>query len=453
LFRALHRLTLRQRVAQRAIDYIFFRKETITMAIATSAQALASEQEWVRPELEDLALSASILWKRIGKNTQVKPVSDRPSRIPTMPSRGGKPRLGSMNGADMGIGSGPTQVPGQLTTVCYIHAFSYTAQAEYATDSDEKAIENFATLTRSIAPKQMADFMDILCQGNGSNELDTVVGLVASGGNTVGIVVNNANFFLDDQDIDVWTAVGGTYVATVTVESSDIIANTIWLATGVPTGTITVGQGLFVSGAPATANTGLAGLRAYQIATNTGNWMGVNRADWPGKYITPTVAANGALTPQMVRTVEAQIQLSKGEDAAEELVAHSTPAENLAWEQNALLVQHIDMAMLKGDSSVDMLQRKAPTTMGGHENLINPRALPGFIDFLKLKNIFRIETKPVDFYDVGGQTLFPIYGNSGGLVSAMVFYMVVETQIGIVQTRENAFISGITIPSGLFGAA
>ena len=96
------------------------------MAIASAAQALASEQEWVRPELEDLALSSSILWKRMGKNTQVKPVSDRPSRIPTMPSRGGKPRVGNMNGSDMGIGSGPTQVPGQLTTVCYIHAFSYT---------------------------------------------------------------------------------------------------------------------------------------------------------------------------------------------------------------------------------------------------------------------------------------------------------------------------------------
>lgn len=422
------------------------------MAIANAAQALASEQEYVRPELEDLALSASVLWKRIGKNTQVKPVSDRPSRIPTMPSRGGKPRVGSMNGADMGIGSGPTQIPGQLTTVCYIHAFSYTAQAEYATDSDEKAIENFATLTRSIAPKQFADFLDVQLQGNGSNQIDTVVSLVASGGNTVGIVVNNANFFLDDQDLDSWTAVGGTFQATVTVESSDIISNTIWLATPVPTGTITVGAGLFVSGASAQANTGLAGLRAYQIATNTGNWMGVNRADWPGKYITPTVTANGALTPQMVRTVEAQIELSKGVDATEEgLIAHSTPAENLAWEQNALLVQHIDMAQLKGDKSVDMLSRKSPTTMGGHENVVNPRALPGYIDFLKLANWFRIETKPVDFYDVAGQTLFPIYGQSGGLMSAMVFYMVYEGQIGAVQTRENAFISGITIPSGLFG--
>ena len=422
------------------------------MAIATAAQALASEQEWVRPELEDLALSSSILWKRMGKNTQVKPVSDRPSRIPTMPSRGGKPRVGNMNGADMGIGSGPTQVPGQLTTVCYIHAFSYTAQAEYATDSDEKAIENFATLTRSIAPKAFADFLDIQLQGNGSNNPDSIVSTVTSGGLIVGAVVTNANFFLDDQDIDVWTAVGGTFVVTVTVESSDILANTIWFATPLPAGTISAAQVLLVSGASGQANTGLAGLRAYQIATNTGNWMGVQRADWPGKYITPTVTANGALTPQMVRTVEAQIELSKG-DAAEEadLIAHSTPAENLAWEQNALLVQHIDMAQLRGDESVDMLKRKRPQQMGGHENVINPRALPGYIDFLKLKNWFRIETKPVDFYDVAGQTLFPIYGNSGGLISAMVFYLVYEGQVGAVQTRENAFISGITTPKGLFG--
>src|ERR1700744_5883296 len=188
------------------------------MAIANAAQALASEQEWVRPELEDLALSSSILWKRFGKNTQVKPVSDRPSRIPTMPSRGGKPRVGNMNGGDMGIGSGPTQVPGQLTTTCFIHAFSYTAQAEYATDSDEKAIENFATLTRSIAPKQFADFLDLQLQGNGNNQIDTVVSTVTEGVLMVGAVVNNANFFLDDQDIDIWTAVAGTFVATITVE-------------------------------------------------------------------------------------------------------------------------------------------------------------------------------------------------------------------------------------------
>ena len=52
------------------------------MAVANVSQSLAVQQEYVRPELEDLALSASVLWKRFGKNTQVKPVSNRPARIP-----------------------------------------------------------------------------------------------------------------------------------------------------------------------------------------------------------------------------------------------------------------------------------------------------------------------------------------------------------------------------------
>src|ERR1017187_6294661 len=155
------------------------------MAIANAAQALASEQERVSPILDDLTLQASPLRKRVEKDTTAHPVSDRPCRLPTMPSRGGKPRVGNMNGADMGIGSGPTQVVGQATTVCYIHAFSYTKQAEYATDSDEKAIENFATLTRSIAPERFADFLETVLQGDASNTIDTVVSLVASGGNTV----------------------------------------------------------------------------------------------------------------------------------------------------------------------------------------------------------------------------------------------------------------------------
>lgn len=422
------------------------------MSIANAAAALASEQERVRPELENLALSSSKLWKRFEKNTSVKPVSDRPTRLPTMPSTGGLHSVGNMDGGDMGIGSGPTQVPGMLTTVCYISAWSYTKQAEYATDSDEKAIENFATLTRSLAPKKFADFMDINLQGNASNEIDTIVSVVTSGGLQVGVVVNNANFFLDGTNYDVWTAVGGAFVVTVNCQSSDILANTLWFTTPLPAATITAGQGLFVSGASAQSNTGLYGLRYFQVGTNTGNWLSVQRSAWPGKYITPTIPVNGALTPQIVRAIQSQIELSMGEEALDgDIIAHCNVSERDAWEQNALLVQHIDMAQLKGDQSVDMLKKKAATQIAGREMLVNPRALPGYIDFLKLANCMRYETKPVDFYDVAGQTLFPVYGQSGGLASALVFYIVWEGNVAMVQTRENAFLSGITIPKGLFG--
>ena len=42
-----------------------------------------------------------------------------------MPSLGGKPRVGNMNGVDMGIGSGPTQVPGPVS---YTHLDVYKRQ-------------------------------------------------------------------------------------------------------------------------------------------------------------------------------------------------------------------------------------------------------------------------------------------------------------------------------------
>jgi len=104
----------------------------------------------------------------------------------------------------------------------------------------------------------------------------------------VGIVVTNAKFFLDDQDIDVWTGVGGTFITSVTVQSSDILGNTLWLQTPAPA-TVVAGQGLFVSKSSAQANSSLMGIRAYQVGTNTGNWMAYSAPHGPGKYNTPNV--------------------------------------------------------------------------------------------------------------------------------------------------------------------
>lgn len=421
------------------------------MGIASVDQSLALQQEYVRPELEDLSLSASVLWKRF-KSTNTKKVSNRLARVPTMPSRGGKPRVANLDGGDLGLGSGPTTIPGQVTTTTLIMAWSYTKDTEYATDSDEKAIEDFTTLTKSIAPKAFADFMDTVIQGPGNNQLDTIVSNVTSGANITGFVVNNANFFLDDQDLDVFASGGSSAVASVTVESSDILNNTIWLANPIPTSSgVTGGYGLFVSGSSGQANTGVFGLRYYQVGTNTGNWLGIQRSAWPGKYLVPTLAVNGALTPQVVRAIFSLMELSKGTENAdgEGMFGHCNVDVRDAWEQNALLVQRIDYNATKGDTSEDMLKRKAATTIAGRELLVNVRALPGYLDILRDKNLFRIEQVPTDYYDVAGQTLFPLYGQSGGIAASLVFYMIWIGQLAIVQSREGAFLSGITLPNGV----
>ena len=415
------------------------------MAAGNAAQTIASQQEYVRPELDDLSLVANTLWARIEKSTKVKPVSNRPFRLPTMPVQGGKFRTGNLlDGADMGRGSGPVEVPGTGTCVTYIQAFEYTAMSEYATDSDEKAIENYADLTHRYAAKTFGGYMDALMQTNSSNQLDTIVSV-----STSSCVVNNANLFQNNQDIDIWTGVSGAYITTATILTADAVTSTLTFTAPLP-GTVLAGQGLFVSGSAAQPGTGLNGLRTFAVSTNTGQWMNVPRSSYPGMYTEPSLAVNGALTPAIVREIQSLLELAKGlEEDGDERLGHCNVDVRNAWENNALLVQRIDFK--GGERSENMLSKQAPDAIGGYKMLLNVRALPGILDLVPIKNWSRVETKPMDFYSVAGQTLFPVYGGSGGLTSNLIFYLVWTGQAFLVQPREAAFLTGIAIQKGLFG--
>lgn len=417
------------------------------MAAGNFQASVASQIEFVRPELEQLMMFSSRLWQRIKSRTDIKAVSGRPSRIPFEALSGGKFRAANPDGGDLGRGSGPIEVNGNLSCVFFTQVSEYTAQAEWTTDGDEKAIKNYVTLTNQRATETMAGYFDATFQGDGSNTLDTVV----STATTNAYVVSNANYFQDGQDLDVWSALGGTFRGTVTIESVDIANNTIWLTGPQATGS-TAGDLLLVSGSAGVANSGLAGLRAYQVTGNSGTYMGVSRSAYPGKFSTPGFAANGSLTPALVRALEAQIKLAIGIERADQgdLVAHCNVDMEAAWENNAILVQRVVMNEVKGDQSVDMLKRNAPTQIAGREMLVNERAAPGLIDFLALKHWFRIEAKALDYYEVGGQTVFPVYGASGGIATSCLFSYVCELQIGNGQPRMGAVLSSINIPSKYF---
>lgn len=417
------------------------------MSQATVAQTIASQHEYLRPDLELLYPTFSRLWKRIKARTDIKAVSNRPSRIPFEVLAGGKFRSFSPDGGDMGTGSGVTETYGTLSCTYFLQASQYTAQAEWNTDSDEKAIKNYVQLTQQRAMESIAGYLDaVVCRSSGANELDTVVSTT-----TNGLVVNNANDFQDNQNLDCYAALG-TYTATVTIQSVDIANNTIWLTGAVPAG-VTTGTILIVEGSAGVANSGLAGLRSYQVGGNAGTYMGISRSSFPGKFSTPNVNFAGAMVPAKVRALESQIELAMGIDKADDgdLVAHLNVDMRAAWENNALLVQRVIMNEVKGDNSVDMLKKRAPDEIAGRPMLVNERAQPGIIDYLALSHWFRLESKALDYYDVGGQTIFPTYALSGGLAASMIFYLVLGCQIGNGQPRLGAYANGITIPPGYFG--
>lgn len=419
------------------------------MAAATVQNSIGSQIEYTRGELPVLFMLSSRLWKRIGVRTDVKPVSNRPARIPFLPLAGAKFRSTSFDGNDMGLGSGPQETFGNLACTSFLQCTEYSALTEWSTDSDEKAIKNYVTMSQTQAAKTFAGYMDAAFQGDGSNTLDTVVST-----STDGLVVNNANYFQDNQDLDCYSALTGAsgFIATVTVQSVDIGNNTIWLTGAVPAG-VTTGTKLLIAGSPGVANSGLLGLRYYQVGGNSGSYMGVQRSAFPGKFSTPTINVGGSLTPAIVRALEAQIEISIGLDEADnvDLVAHANVDMRAAWENVGLLVTSNIYQQIKGDTSEDMLKKRAPTMIAGRELLVNERAAPGLIDFLALKNWFRIETKALDYYEVAGQTIFPGYGISGGLNSFMMFYLVQMVQTGNSAPRSGGQLTNINIPSKYFG--
>lgn len=390
-------------------------------------------------------LFSSVFWGRVDVMTNVTAVGSRPTRIPTNPIQGDAfsvPQGGNFDGTPLGRGQGPQEVPAYASCASYIQASEWTLQSDYSTDSSAKAIESYVSLTHEQMFKTFGGNLDVCAQMDGSNTIDTIVSVT-----TGGLVVNNANKFQSGQVIDVWTSVGGAKVTTLTIRVSAINTSTLWMTTAIP-GTVLAGMSLLVTGSSGQANSGMLGLLYYDVSLDVGNYLGIPRASYPSLYVANGINLNGqALTPSVIRAMQVLGVFAVGEQMEDtEPVVHCGPDMTTAWEANYLGVQTATRGEIKGNQSMDMLPEKRVTTIGGREVLENPRATPGRIDFIDLKTVKRLETKPVDFLSWGGQTEFPIVANDGGLASATICYVGVQTQLIMTNPRVNSFISNAAVP-------
>lgn len=409
------------------------------------SQAIGMMHEQVRDELPKLYPQDETLWAEIKSRTDITVVSNRPTRVPLQLLSGGKTRIGNPDGTDLGRGSSFTTDAMTLVPIYIFYAGEYTKSAEINTNSTEKAIEDYAMRTMKEATLELSTTIEAILQGSGSNDLDTVVSL--ANGNTT-INVNNGNQFRDDQDIDIWTAIGGTFLGTVTILSVDNSNNALYLKQAAPN-TVAAGNVLLVNGSPGVSNSGLFGVRYWQVSSNTGSIGNLSRAAYPGKLTTPHVTGNNqALTPAMARRLQLQMQKAMGVKSPdeEELVYQLNVDMDAAWENTGLNVTTVIQNQLGGTSSQDMLKKSTPKTFMGRRKLLNIHAAFGRIDGLALKHWFRCENQAIDYYEVAGQTLFPTYGASGGLNSSMIFYLWTGIQVGSSNVRAGVYADGIAQP-------
>jgi hypothetical protein len=419
------------------------------MAQQVNNQTLALQFEKVRDKVSLMYQLDDTLFGKI-KKSELEVVSSRPTRIPMELLAGGNFQQSNPDGGDFGVGSGVTLDFGTITPVYFSQAVQYSKLAEISTDSNEKAIESIASLNMKRAMDQFNTNIEALLNGDGSGTLDTVV--VGSSGSAV-VTVTNPSQFYDGQVIQFYSGVGGslrTTPATSTITSVDVGAKQINLAANGPTG-LTAGDIIVVAGATAAAASSLLGIKYFQVDTNVGTVLGLNRATYPGKLKTPHVAAgNQSLTQAFARQALQKMRTALGADTPfqQELIWHMGLDMEAAWENVGLVVSQVIQNQVSGSSSVDMLKHDAPKTMAGRPVVASIHATPGRIDGLCLKNWGRVENKPIDFLEFGGQTMFPTYGASGGLNASTIFYLWTGMNIYNANVRAGTFIDGIAIPSG-----
>jgi hypothetical protein len=415
------------------------------MAQMQNSQSVALQLEKVRDKLPLLYERDDILLTMIQQRGDVERVSSRNMRLPLQIRPGGKAGLANMDGGDLGRGSGTVYDVAQVTPVFFRHAVEITKLVEYASNAPEKAIENAAKREVKNAMAQFRSFLDKVVQTNGNGVLGTISSISSSTFTMAKPPGTQLVYY--NQTIQVYDPTLTTNRGSCNVTAVDPFGATITVDS-VPSGT-SANDLIVHDGLTGASPVSLFGILYHQTNATTGTWLNLNRATYPVELATPTVnASNSALTPGAVRLAINKVRKALGTNQVSKLIAYTSLEQEHQWEQLGVTISRIIKEGAGGRASDLDLLFTGEKSMAGVPIKSSINANSSRVDFLDLSHWGRAVMQDIDFYDVGGQTVFPIYGASGGLASAYIFYFVTGFQVWNESPRSGAYISNLAIPTG-----
>ncbi len=416
------------------------------MAPPSNIQSIALQLEKVRKNVPTAYEQEHVLLDMIDKRGDVIDASTRNIRLPILIRPGGKGSQGTADFDDMGRGSGSTWDVGTLSTLQQRWAFEVSKLAEYATKGNDKAVEDVAVREVAEAMKMFKRYLDTLYQTPGNGLLDTIT---AISGTT--LTVSNPNTFYFNQDVQVYpTGLASAARGLATVTQVDPLLKTITL-NALPPGTIN-GDQLVINisqGAGGANPVSIEGLQYNHVDSSSGSWNNLARSSYPEVLKTPHVAAGGAsITPALRRLGENKLRRVLGVDFDEPMVAFMNVDQEAAWENVGITITTSIQQYIEGDHSQDMLKRRPPKTFGGIPIKTSIHAAIQRIDIICLKHWGRGVTKEVDLFEEGGQTVFQLYGQSGGLLAGYISYFDTVFNVFMDCPRFGIFFDGLALPVG-----
>lgn len=422
------------------------------MAAQNNAQTIALQLEKVRDKIPLLYERDDVLMSMIQQRGDVEKVSSRNMRLPLQLIAGGKAGSYNADGGDLGRGSGTTYDVAQVSPIFFKFAVEITKLVEYATNQKEKAIENAAKREVSNGMKQFRSFLDKVVQGAGNGVIGTI-SVVTGGVFNMAIPIGAAGVYVG-QTIQIYDPTLTTNrniaagVTTTVLQADPISATQTITVDNVPANTqandVIVHDGL--SGAQPVS---LFGIKYHQNNATTGTWLNLNRATYSVQLQTPSVnAASSALVPTFVRLAINKVRKALGVEHLGKLLAYTALEQEHAWENLGIAISTIIKESSSGRANNLDLLFTGKKTMSGVPFKSSINADQTRIDFLDMEHWGRAVMKDIDYFSVGDQTIFPIYGASGGLAASYIFYFDTGFQVWNDSPRSGSYIYTLSRPSG-----
>jgi hypothetical protein len=421
------------------------------MPAQANANVVALQLEKVRDKVPLLYERDDILLTMIQQRGDVEKVSSRNMRLPLQVNPGGKAGSYNADGGDLGRGSGTSYDVAQVSPIFFRFAIEITKLVEYATTGRERAIENATKREVANGMKQFRAFLDKLMQTAGNGVLGTISSV--AGSTFTMTVPSGAALVYPGQTIQIYdtTLTTNRNVAasvTTTVLGADPVTAQTITVDNVPTGTVATDV-IVHDGLTGAQPVSLFGIKYHQNNSTTGTWLNLNRATYPVQLQTPRVnAGNAALTPSNVRLAINKVRKSLGINHISKLIAYMAVEQEHAWENLGITVSQIIKEGGQSDGNDLDLLFSGRKTMSGIPIKSSVNADQTRVDFLDLAHWGRAVLKDIDFYEVNGNTVFPIYGASGGIAASYIFYFDTAFQVWDDSPRTGAFIDTLARPSG-----
>ncbi len=421
------------------------------MSAMQNSQTIALQLEKVRDKVPLLYERDDVLLSMIQQRGDVEKVSSRAMRLPLQVSPGGKAGSYNADGGDLGRGSGTVYDVATISPIFYRFAVEITKLVEYATNARDKAIENAAKREVANGMKQFRSFLDKLVQTAGNGVLGTISSI--SGSTFTMTVPSGAALVYVGQTIQIYDPtlttnrnVAGSTVTNV-LAADPIGAQTITVD-NVPASTA-AGDLIVHDGLTGASPVSLFGIKYHQNNATTGTWLNLNRATYPVQLATPRVnAGNAAITPANVRLAINKVRKSLGINQVGRLIAYTSVEQEHAWENLGITISQVIKEGGAGNANDLDLLFTGRKTMSGVPIKSSVNADQTRVDFLDLSHWGRAVMKDIDFFEIGGQTVFPIYGTSGGLSASYIFYFDTGFQVWNDSPRSGAYIDSLARPSG-----